>query len=110
MWPILCLLTLGGVLCYLAMHGPKSNLVHQSNSLAEINNLQTFLEENGIPSFVKSGAPVDRLGPAHRFPTLHLVRSEDMPRASELVRDYLEKNSWAHGVPETSKTTTRWTG
>lgn len=76
-------------LLYVLFFSPKPDLVFSSPSDEDIRDMKRYLEDSGINVYVKGMDTRTLHETAHDLvnPTLHVVHTEDRPRALALIRD-----------------------
>jgi len=86
------LITLIGLLVIYLMvfHAPKPDKLYSSDQITELEELQCYLEKEGICTYIKGGhthslqLPVDS---ANRNPSLHVADVRDLKRAVALLKE-----------------------
>ncbi len=87
---ILMVLIGAGVVYLLVFHAPASDWLCSSEMITELEDLQRYLADQGILTYIKSAhihslqLPVES---THRSPSLHVQDVRQLPRAAALLRE-----------------------
>jgi hypothetical protein len=84
----------GFIFYYVVFRAPASDEVYSSSSEADVNNVQAYLEQNGIRTYVKSRRQYqNRNYGGLTDPSLHVIDAKERARALQLINEYFRTSS-----------------
>lgn len=85
---VLCILFFGYIAYYVIFRAPDSYLVFSAETDTEIDDMQDYLEMNGIKTYKKNigrNRQYTKSGPLD--PSLHVITHHDKAKALQLIKD-----------------------
>lgn len=84
----------GFIIYYVVFRAPASDKVYSSSSEANVNNVQAYLEQNGISTYVKSRTQYQNESYGEfSDPSLHVIEAKESAQALQLINEYLRTSA-----------------
>jgi type III secretory pathway lipoprotein EscJ len=81
----------GFIVYYVLFRAPASDKVYSSLTEADVNNVQAYLEQNGITTYVKSRTQYQNESYGEfSDPSLHVIDAKERARALQLINGYFQ--------------------